>query len=257
MAHGEEYIIYNGELQLWQHAPKTYVFQDIHTLDHKPRHIAQHLRIIDYAADKLFGLHCHISIKELEQLITKLLVTNHITHNTSACVRLELYASGDYSLRVKEVSIYKGYVMRSLRYETTFICSYAPLGKYPTSAMVATRDLMQQIAQARELHYLIMTSPDGQIVIDGSEPLMVIKNRRLYIPKLTTPSVEQQILERAALRLGLKTEHTVLSVEHIKDADEVFALNWQGITSMAHINQHPYMAILTEQLAQEMENGHI
>lgn len=254
MIHSEEYIIYNGELQPWQHAPQTYIFQDIHTLGHKPRYIAQHLRIIDYAADKLFRLHCRVTIKELEQQISDLLAANHVTRNTSVCVRLELYPSGDYSLRLKGVSIYKGYVMRSLRCEATFICSYAPLGNYPTSAMVATRELMQQIAQARELHYLIMTSPDGQIVIDGSEPLMIIKNRTLYAPKLATPSVEQQILERAALRLELKTEHTVLSVEQVKDADEVFTLNWQGITSMAHINQRPYMAILTEQLAQEMEN---
>ena len=256
MAYGEEYIIYNGELQSQQLTPQVYIYQDIHTLGHKPRHIAQHLRIIDHAADKLFGIRCHISIKDLEQQVTELLAANLTTRNTSVCVRLELYSSGDYSIRQKEVSIYKGYVMCSLRYEATFISSHMPLGKFPSSAMAATRELMLQIAQARELHYLIPTSPDGQIVIDSSEPLMIIKNRTLYAPKLATPSVEQQITERAASRLGLHIEHTTLNVEQIKDADEVFTINWQGIRSIAHINQRPYMAILTEQLALEMENEH-
>lgn len=256
MSRGREYIIYNGELLNEQPTTQVYVYQDIHTLGHKPRHTSRHLHLIDYAADKLFGLHCRVSIKELEQQITTLLDSNHTTRNTSVCVRLKVYATGDYSLQQHEVSIYTGYVMRSLRHEATFIASYAPLGKFPTSAMIATRDLMQQIAGARDLHSLILTSPDGQIVTNAAEPLMAIKDRTLYAPRLARPSAEQQAIERSAARLGLTIEHSTLNVEQIKSADEVFTANWQGLTSMAHINQRPYMSVLTEQLAQEMENEH-
>ncbi|MBQ2373509.1 MAG: aminotransferase class IV [Alistipes sp.] len=256
MLHNEEHIIYNGELRFMQPSSETYVYQDIHTLSHKPRYTAQHLRIINHAADKLFGVHCNETINNIERHIEQLLAHNHTTRNTSVCVRFKLYASGDYSLQQQEVSIYSGYVMRSLRHEATFIASHAPLSKYPTSAMVATRDLMQQIAQARELHSLIMSSPDGQIIIDATQPLMFIKNSILHTPTLTMPSVEQQLIERSAMRLGLQIKHTDINIEHIKSADEVFSVNWQGITSMAHINQRPYMAVLAEKLASEMENEH-
>lgn len=256
MSSGKEYIIYNGELLGELPSSQVYTYQDIHTLGHKPRFAAQHLRIINHAADKLFGVHCQLTINGLELLIEQLLDSNHTTRNTSVCVRLKLYPSGDYSLQQHEVSIYTGYVMRSLRHEATFIASHAPLGKFPTSAMTATRELMQQIAQARELHTVIMTSPNGEIITDASQPLMYIKERTLYTPKLSMPSIEQQAIVRSAARLGLQVVYSGMSVEQLKSADEVFTANWQGLTSMAHINHRPYMSILTEQLAQEMENEH-
>ena len=99
MSRDREYIIYNGELLNEQPTTQVYVYQDIHTLGHKPRHTSRHLHLIDYAADKLFGLHCRVSITELEQQITTLLDSNHTTRNTSVCVRLKVYATGDYSLQ--------------------------------------------------------------------------------------------------------------------------------------------------------------
>ncbi|MBQ1253548.1 MAG: aminotransferase class IV [Alistipes sp.] len=253
MGHSEEYIIRNGELQSLQPASQVYVYQDIHTLSHTPRHAAQHLRIIDHAAQKLFGINCKLSIKELENTILRLLDSTYTTHNTSACVRLRLYASGECSLQLREVSIYRGYALRSLRYEATFVAVNAPLGNYPTSAIVATRDLLQQMAQARDLHFLIMTTPDAHIISECCEPLMMIKNRVLYVPSFTMPSAEQQLMERIAVRLGLKVAHENITVQQLKDADEVFILSWQGITAMGHINQRTYMSTLAERLAAEME----
>lgn len=255
-----EHIIYNGELLNVQHLPwgeaseQAYVYQDIHTLAHKPRHTAQHLRTIDLAAQKLFNIEHRLSIRGVERDIERLLDANHATRNTSTCVRLMLQASGDYALQRREVSIYNGYVLRSLRYEATFVATSAPLCNYPTSALVSTRTLLQQMARARDMHYLIMTSPAAEIVSDCCEPLMIVKDRILYAPKFATPSVEQQLIEHAAATLGLKVEHATLTVKQVQAADEVFIVSWQGITAMAHINQRPYMTTVAEQLAAQMEN---
>lgn len=260
MVLAEEHIIYNGELQMVQHSPlgtgveQAYVYQDIHTLAHKPRHTAQHLRTIDHAAQKLFGIESRLSIRGVEYDIERLLDANHATHNTSVCVRLMLYASGDYALQQCKVSIYKGYVLRSLRYEATFVTTPVPLSNYPSSAMVATRTLLQKMAQARDMHHLIMTSPTAEVITECCEPLMIIKDRILYAPNFTTPSVEQQLIERSAAQLGLKVEHTTLTVQQVQSADEVFFTSWQGITAMAHINQRPYMTTVAEQLSAQMEN---
>lgn len=255
-----EHIIYNGELQSLQHSSlgewceQAYVYQDIHTLSHIPRHTAQHLHTISLAAQKLFGIESQLSIKGVERDIEQLLDANRATRNTSVCVRLMIYASGDYLIQQREVSIYKGYVLRSLRYEATFVTTPAPLGNYPTSAIVATRYLLQQMASARDMHHLIMTAPTGDIVADCCEPLMIIKDSVLYAPKFATPPVEQRLIERAAAMVGLKVEHTILTVKQIQEADEVFIASWQGITAMAHINQQPYTTTVTEQLSVQMEN---
>jgi branched-subunit amino acid aminotransferase/4-amino-4-deoxychorismate lyase len=259
MTFADEHIIYNGELQPLQHSSlakgceQVFVYQDVHTLSHKPRHTAQHLHAIDIAARKLFSIESRLSVKGVEQDIERLLDANHTTRNTSVCVRLILYTSGDYAIQQHEASIYRGYVMRSLRYEATFIATTAPLSNYPTSALISTRTLLQQMAQARDMHYLIMTSPTTEVIAECCEPLMIIKEGVLYAPKFATPSVEQHLIECAAAKMGLKVEHTTLTVKQVQDADEVFISSWQGITALAHINEQPYMTTIAEQLSAQME----
>lgn len=249
-----KYMILNGELLEWRHLDTPYVYQQIHTLAHKARHTADHLRIVSDAASRLFALQCDLSRREVEQQIEQLLAANHSTRQTSICVTIKLYSSGDYSLEESATSIYSGYVLRSLRPEATFISSTAPLGDYPTSAMESTRALMREIASARDLHHLIMVNPAGEVVTDSTEPLFIVKGYTLSFPQVATPSVEQMIIERAAHSLDFTVEHKALSVEMLKQADEVLTASWQGISAIAHIDSKPYMAIIAERLAQEIEN---
>lgn len=247
-------MIKNGALQQWQHLDSAYVYQHIHTLSHKARHTADHLKILNIAAQRLFGLQCDLSRREVEQQIAELLAANHTTRNTSVAITIKLYASGDYTLEEGESSIYSGYVVRSLRPECSIIASSAPLADYPTSAMVATRELMTQIATARGLHRVIMADHQGTIIADEAEPIVIVKGYTITMHPYTTPSVEQQILERTAHILRLKVEHAPLTVKMLQEADEVLALSWQGITAIGHIDNRPYMSIIAERMAAEIEN---
>lgn len=249
-----EYMILNGELQPLQHSHSAYIYQDIHTLAHQSRLTAQYLQIIDHAASVLFGIEGWLSIKEVEEDIAKLLQHNHATRNTSVRVRLKIYASGDYSLEQDKASIYKGYTMRSLRVNASFIAATAPLNHYPTSAMVATKEFLAEMAQARELNLAIMANAEGEIIPDAVNPLFMIQANTLYAPPLPKPSVEQQIIERAAVKLGLQVVREPISVKQTKLADEIFISSWQGITSVAHIDHRPYGSTLSERIAIGMED---
>lgn len=202
----------------------------------------------------MWGLQCDISRKELEQEIERLLVANHISRNTSVEVTLKLYSTADYTLEVGESSIYSGYVVRSLRPEASLIASAAPLADYPTSAMVATRALIKEMASALDLHHLIMATPDGKIIADGAEPLFIVKGHTITMPTVAMPSVEQTLIERAANSLRLEVEHTQLTVEMLQDAEEVLIASWQGITAINHIGNKPYMSIIAERIVAQMEN---
>ena len=248
-----EYMILNGELQPLQHSRSAYIYQDIHTLAHQPRLTTQHLQIIDHAASALFGIEVWLGIKEVEEDVATLLQHNHTTRNTSVRVRLKIYASGDYTLEQDVSSIYRGYTMRSLRVNASFIAAVAPLNHYPTSAMLATKTLLDDIAQARELNQVIMTNAEGEIIPDSVNPLFMIRANTLYAPSLPKPSVEQQVIERAAVKLGLQVIRGPITVEQTKLADEIFVSSWQGITSVAHIDNRPYGSTLSERIAIGME----
>ena len=246
-------MILNGALQHWQYLDAPYVYQQIHTVSHKARHVADNLKILNTAAMRLFGLQCDLSRREVEQQIEQLLMANHTTRNTSVEVCMKLYATGDYTLEEREKSIYTGYVVRSLRAEASIIASSATLAEYPTSAMVATRALLKQIAEAKDLHHLVMADHSGQIIVDGAEPLVTVKGYTITLQPMAMPSVEQVLVGRAAHRLNFKVEHAPLTVQHLKEADEVLILSWRGITALGHIDNKPYMAIIAERLAQEIE----
>lgn len=250
-------MILNGVLQQWRHLDQAYVYQQIHTLSHKARHVTDHIRILNNAAQRLFGFRCDLQRHEVEEQIKQMLEANHTTRNTSVEVVIKLYSTGDYTLEEGVNSIYRGYVLRSLRAEASIIASTAPLADYPTSAMVATRKLMQQIAAARNLHHLVMAEHNGTIVTEAAEPTICIKEYTLCVPSVAVPSVEQKLVERAASNLQLKVERAPLTVQQLKDADEVLILSWQGITAIGHIEGKPYMSIIAERLAQEIESKEI
>ncbi|MBO7330728.1 MAG: hypothetical protein J6U52_02945 [Alistipes sp.] len=254
MGEQARYMIVNGVVQEWQHFAMPYVYQHIHTLSYKARHTADHLKILNDAASRLFSLQCDLSRREVEQQIEQLLTVNHTTRNTSVAVTIKLYSSGDYTLEQGEASFYCGYVVRSLHPEATIIASSATLADYPTSAMVATRSLLEQIALARDLHRVIMASPSGEIIADAAEPLFIVKGYTLTFTPVPMPSLEQMLIERAAHSLRFKVEHAPITVQSLKEADEVLIASWQGITAIAHIDNKPYMSIIAERIATEMEN---
>ena len=247
-------MVKNGELQPWQRLDSPYVYQHIHTLAHKARHSSENLRIVNETASRLWGLQCDITRRELEQEIEQLLIANHISRNTSVEVTLKLYSTADYTLEVGESSIYSGYVVRSLRPEASLIATSAPLTDYPTSAMVATRAMIKEMASARDLHHLIMATPDGKIIADAAEPLFIVKGHKVTLPVVAMPSVEQSLIERASISLGFEVEQKQLTVEMLQDAEEVAIASWQGITAINHIDSKPYMSIIAERIVAQMEH---
>lgn len=248
----ERYMILNGELLQWQHVEGAYVYQHIHTLDYAPYNLPQHIKIISQASEALFEEQFEYNEKEVAKQIATLLGAARLSRKVSICITLKQYASGDVTIEYDEPSIYSGYVMRSLRPEATCLRMQIPLESYPTSASVEACNLAEAIAQGRGYHTAIIIDADDTIRCDTSHPIALVKEMTLYIAN-TSLSVERDMLEQATRKAGYKVEYRTLKRADLATADEVLVMNWQGITAMQQVNGKPYMSIIAENIARNLE----
>ena len=248
----DRYMILNGELLQWQHVEGAYVYQHIHTLDYTPYNLPQHIKIISQASEALFEEQFEYSEQEVAKQIATLLGAARLSRKVSICITLKQYASGDVTIEYDEPSIYSGYVMRSLRPEATCLRMQIPLESYPTSASVEACNLAEAIAQGRGYHTAIIIDADDTIRCDTSHPIALVKEMTLYIAN-TSLSVERDMLEQATRKAGYKVEYRTLKRADLATADEVLVMNWQGITAMQQVNGKPFMSIIAENIARNLE----
>lgn len=249
----ERYMILNGELLPWQHVEGAYVYQHIHTLDYTPRNLQQHLKIIDQASQSLFDEPLEYDEQMIRQQMALLLERARLSRKVSVCVTIKRYASGDTTIEYDTPSIYSGYVMRSLHPEATCLRMEIPLDGYPTSAAIAAHHMADAIAQGRGYHTAIVIDANDIIRSAPSSPIALVKEKTLFISDTAALSVERNILEQATRKAGYEVECRTLKRSDLIAADEVLRMNWQGLTAMQQVNGKPYMAIIAEKIARELE----
>ena len=252
MATDRRYMILDGELLAWQHLDGAYIYQNIHTLDYKPRHAKRHTEILRSLSQDLFGVEFSLSAEELESQIKLLLEQTRPSRQRSIRAVVKQYASGSYTIECDAPSLYRGYTLRSLRPEAATMRVTMPLDLYPTSAAVSTRDIADSIARSRDFHTAILIDEDGKIRSEASAPIALVRGRCLTIAPVHA-SVEHEIIELAAKRANISVEQRTFRHEDMMLSDEVIIISWQGITAMQSVDNKTFMSIVAEHLAREME----
>lgn len=252
MATERRYMIMDGELLAWQPLDGAYIYQNIHTLDYRPRHLAHHAEILQRLSQELFGVESSLSASTLQEQITRLLTHLRPSRQRSVCAVVKQYASGSYTIECDTPSLYSGYVLRSLRPEAAMMRVTMPLETFPTSASIATREVADSIAHSHDFHTAILMNDAGEICSEASQPIAIVQGLTLILSP-TPYSVESEVVEQIAKRTQLKVERRTISHDDIVQADEVLTISWQGITAMQKIDGKRYMSIVAERLAREME----
>ena len=251
----ERYMIFNGELQREAASAMPFVYQTIHCFSHSCRHTARHIEILNQTAKRLFDVQLNIDTREMERQATMLLQANKLSHNATIGLQLSLDADGNHSLRSCGSSIYQGYVLRSLRPEVVTLPVTNPLGDYPTSASIEAQALANAIARRRGYHSALMIGPKGELKCDSANPIFVVKGYTLYSQTSNIPSVERALVEQVAMKAGYSVQRMQLTAMEVESADEVIIANYQGLSAVAHIDNTPYMSIISERIAATMEQS--
>lgn len=258
MSGGWKYIIPN-EGSAEQHTQseympleQAYIYQNVHTIGYSPRHLDRHVEILQTLSEELFDRDFTPSAERLAEEIASHLEQERATRTNSIHIVLKSTSEGYCLMHICPPSLYRGYVLRSLRPEMVTMRSSIPLQTYPTSASTATRMLCNEIARSRGFHAALIMGEKEELYSESTCPLALVQGRRLLLAPMPY-SVEQKLVEQAAQRAGIEVEKRTLFRDDMINADEVLQINWQGITAAKHVDGRQYMAIIAERLAQEME----
>ena len=249
----DKYMILNGELTLLQPAVSPFVYQDIHTLNRECRYTAQHIELLNIAADKLFSTKLKQGADTIERQAKELLEKNRTTRNATVGVRLSMDAEGNYRLEELEPTIYEGYTLRLLRPTTLCIAGDIPWPAFPTSALIEAKKLADTVVKQRGVHEALITDSQGHIVSDATKPLVLIREYTATFSPTTQHSIESKLAIAACKHIGLKVKFEHFGIEEAERADELLYVTYQGITAYEKIGSHSFMNIIAERTATAME----
>ena len=113
----------------------------------------------------------------------------------------------------------------------------------------AVKEILPQAAGAQVA--VRCDEADRALTADDA-PLFALRGHTL----VTAPapqSVERQTALDAARRAGFEVVEEPLPRRMLPMFDELFYVDWRGVTSLAHCDGEPFMTLLSERIAEAME----
>ena len=249
-----EAIYYNGSMGDKRHsADRSFVCRHVRTLGHRAILLDEHLEQLDIASYNLFGRASALSdTTTTAEAIASLLEHNGYSDKLSHIIMLRAYADGNYEIECIETSIYDTLTLRALRPIAVAIRAYDECATFPSSATLATALLHREQALRQGADVAITVDAEGRIgAIDGAEAVMVINGRLIFSSRATAP--EYKLLMRCALNLGREIECREIEEKELLRADEVWFVDYRGITALASYGSRHYADIVAERLARHLD----
>ena len=246
-----------------------YVYQHIHTLDHRPLHIRAHLDIAGKALADLYGQKLPFTQDDLLLTLARLLAANRRSrHSHTVGLYLFPYESAtgdqqdrpDYLIRCHRTLLYRGYTLWHTRMSATVATDeHTPPG-YPTDAALMTARFCRQNARRHGFDLAIHENGAGIVTGMGDAPVFCVKDRTLYTTPLAAgapDSVMRRLICAAAVRCHLEVREIAIRTEWLGDCDEIFTADTQGLISIASLagtNSKVYFSLMADYLGERLND---
>ncbi len=254
---------------------ESFLYQTLHLCGGEVRCLNEHLRLLDRCARALYGCACPLDPEPLRRRILRIAEEAHYPHTLSGFVRLEITESGAERLLPAGVSYYAGYALRSVQPDGLTIPYALPWEGAPTAAREAAAALARRMAERAGAQVAVQVREDGRCRSVEGAPMAVVKDYAVrLVPegsaaelrcdrlagghtvcRFAPPrSVEYDLLARAVRRAGLTLEEGEAGPEMLAGADEIFWLDYRGITALGRCNGRPLMALIAQRVAEALES---
>lgn len=237
---------------------ENYIYQQIHTLDHKALNVSEHLEILNVASQKIYGTKVDLSAEEISGNIEELLRMNRYSRDSNQ-VTIKLFQSditGDahtqsYLLEVTEQLLYSGYKVWHTRPTLDiFQCEYPYMGCTTAVSQLSAR-YSHEYAQRKGMDIAVIEKNNGTLTNVSDEPLFLLFTNELVTSPLSegaNDSVMRRLAVRAAASEGIKITEYPLRREMLKACDEAFTFSTQGIISVGGYQKTRYYNLMANRL---------
>ena len=231
--------------------PHPYVMQRVHTLDYRAYNVSRHLMLLRDASIELFGFATLCSVEDAERIIAKLLELSRVSRRLSTPVVMRHDAMGHLSFEVEQPTFYEGYSLRAKRLSLAMLTMPSPEYVSQTSVSVAV-DAMADSRVAGSADAALWIDDRGNVISRPWLPLFAVYGGRVYTP-MEYDTVEFVVTRDAIRRLGMVLIAHPMTVASLKRMDEVFMVDAMGITSVASIEEHRLLYMITARIADNIK----
>jgi len=256
-----------------------YLYQTLHLCHGRVRLLDRHVGVLDRCARELFDRPYAPDLRRLERQGLDFAVLHGYPDDLSAFVRLELTSEGEVRLIPLGVSYYEGYALRSVQPDGIGIRYEPPLNGYPTQAREAAVATARRMAECAGGRVAVQCGTDGMCRTIEGAPMAAVQGYTVWLAPESVPyeipasrfelrlegapvrghrfvaprSVEYGLLVAAVEAAGLTLCEKPFDMDFLTGADEVFWLDYRGITALAHCDGRPLMSIIAERIAVALE----
>lgn len=243
-----------------------YVYQHIHTYDHRVLHSEAHIGLLRTALRALYGAELRLDADALQRHIGELLRANRYPRGSN-CVTVRVYPHGvtsdseepEWQAEVTAQLLYPRYVLWHSRLMLDVLRCDNPFPGYPTGSSRLVAAYARE--RVRRAGADIAAVENGRGVLTGvdDEPLFVVLGRQVLSTPLTDGAADS-VLRRLVLRLcrtlGLTTTEYPLTRELLLRADEAFTVNVQGVVPILGFGSKRYYNLAADRISRRI-NGAI
>ncbi len=229
-----------------------YLYQTVHLRQGRPRLLDAHAALLAATARTLFGIDYTPDLTQLEARIAAVARAERYPQTVSSFVRIEVTADAEERVLPAGMSFYDGYALRSLAPRGATIEYDLPLSEAPTSAREAVAALARQQARLAGADIAVRCDRTGSCREADDASLFAVRGNEIFTVPMQR-SVERDVAIRAIQALGFPLREEPIDRAMLARMDELFYVDHRGITALSHCDGVPYMSLIAERVANELE----
>lgn len=237
----EHWVISNGQVGKYDTDNRPlYIYQRMRTKGHQIPHISEHLELVNYAHNILFGAPTPLTAEQINNDCATLLKRGGYAESSTHIVELRYDGCQNYSLRVLETSLYKHFAVRAVR-PNAHLFSISNLEIHlPTSVAITANELLCNMARRYDCDIPICIDECGMVTsIDGASPI-IVRGKDIII-STTIESVELNMVIETLSKLSKYDLHIApISIEEATNADELLYVDYRGVTAVKSLSEQYY-----------------
>lgn len=234
------------------HHDAPFVMQRVHTLSRTVYHIDEHLEILRYDSERLFGLASLCSGADARDIIVSLLEHSRVSTSLSCPVAIRLNCRGELSFTVETPTFGEGVYLRAKRFEGVVYEANKPSTLTQTSVSVANDEFLDRCVRMFGGERAVLVDKSFNLISRPWSPIFVAHRTKVYTPE-EFETVEYCMAKAAIERAGFELVVRDIPAGSLEQIDEIFMIDIMSVTALSKIGNHRLLSTVSARVTKKME----